>query len=410
MVQFARGNNLPRVKLSNQSSILRMIYHCGPIKRAEIAERLGLTLPTITTNINNMIADGVVQETDAPDALCGGSGRKARLVDVVPESRHFLGVEMQGYRRVLTVVDFRGRALFADIDERPCDGYEENMELVRKMIHRALEATGLTLGEIDGIGFCVPGLVNSDSGVLDTRPSYGWLRKGIRADAAAMLAYDGPISVENNACARAYGAQLFQWEKLASAPTFAYLLVTRGIACPLVLNTAETFSSVVGAGEVGHMVLEPNGRPCSCGNRGCLEAYASDRAVLSRCAEAMTHGRAPILRQLCPQAASLTMDAVVSAQAAGDLDVTEIVREALTYLGVAVANINNFACPRVMMIDGALFQLEENRQFLLDVNYRNLCNVIHTDTEYLFLEPDAFSGARGAAARAICKHMEAHVD
>lgn len=152
-------------------------------------------------------------------------------MDVVPESRHFLGVEMQGYRRVLTVVDFRGRALFADIDERPCDGYEENMELVRKMIHRALEATGLTLGEIDGIGFCVPGLVNSDSGVLDTRPSYGWLRKGIRADAAAMLAYDGPISVENNACARAYGAQLFQWEKLASAPTFAYLLVSRGIAC-----------------------------------------------------------------------------------------------------------------------------------------------------------------------------------
>ena len=52
MVQFARGNNLPRVKLSNQSSILRMIYHCGPIKRAEIAERLGLTLPTITTNMN----------------------------------------------------------------------------------------------------------------------------------------------------------------------------------------------------------------------------------------------------------------------------------------------------------------------------------------------------------------------
>ena len=59
MVQFVRGNNLPRVKISNQSSILRMIYHCGPIKRAEIAERLGLTLPTITTNINSMIADGI---------------------------------------------------------------------------------------------------------------------------------------------------------------------------------------------------------------------------------------------------------------------------------------------------------------------------------------------------------------
>lgn len=197
-------------------------------------------------------------------------------MDVVPESRHFLGVEMQGYRRVLTVVDFRGRALFADIDERPCDGYEENMELVRKMIHRALEATSLTLGEIDGIGFCVPGLVNSDSGVLDTRPSYGWLRKGIRADAAAMLAYDGPISVENNACARAYGAQLFQWEKLASAPTFAYLLVSRGIACPLVLNTAETFSSVVGARRGGTHGPGAQRPALQLRERGCLEAYASD--------------------------------------------------------------------------------------------------------------------------------------
>ena len=103
MVQFVRGNNLPRVKISNQSSILRMIYHCGPIKRAEIAERLGLTLPTITTNINSMIADGIVMETGCAGELSGGLGRKARLVDIVPEARHFIGVEVQGYRRVLCV-------------------------------------------------------------------------------------------------------------------------------------------------------------------------------------------------------------------------------------------------------------------------------------------------------------------
>ena len=58
---FEQGANLPRVKVSNQSAILRTIYHNGPIKRAEIAQRLGLTLPTITTNVNTMIAAGSVR-------------------------------------------------------------------------------------------------------------------------------------------------------------------------------------------------------------------------------------------------------------------------------------------------------------------------------------------------------------
>ena len=62
-----------------------------------------------------------------------------------------------------------------------------------------------------------------------------------------------------------------------------------------------------------------------------------------------------------------------------------------------------------MMVDGALFRLEGNRNYLLEVNHRNLCNVIHTNTEYIFVDPDDFSGARGAAARAICKNMESHV-
>ena len=409
MVQFVRGNNLPRVKVSNQSSILRMIYHCGPIKRAEIAERLGLTLPTITTNINSMIADGIVMETGCAGELSGGLGRKARLVDIVPEARHFIGVEVQGYRRVLCVLDFRGRTVYADLDTAPCDDYEENIKLAGSMIWKALAETGLSLEQIDGIGLCVPGLVDSAAGVLDARPSHSWFQKSIQGDMAALLGYSGPINVENNACARAYGAQLFQWDQLSDASSFAYLFVSRGIACPLVLNDAEIFSSVVGAGEVGHMIMEPNGLPCSCGNRGCLEAYASDRAVIARCAEALSRGQAPVLREICPDAARLGMAEIVAAQSAGDPKVCAVVRRALDYLGVAMANINNFACPQVMMVDGALFRLECNRNYLLEVNHRNLCNVIHTNTEYIFVDPDDFSGARGAAARAICKNMESHV-
>lgn len=406
MVQFVRGSNLPRVKVTNRSAILRMIYHYGPIKRSDIAQVLGLTMPTITTSVSDMIADGIVEETLHMESVSDGPGRKARLVDIVPESRHFVGVEIQGYRRALCVLDFRGRTLHAEVDSQPLDGYEENLERVRAMFERALKKTGLTPPEIDGVGVCVPGLVDRAKGVLDTLPSYKWSNRDIRKDMAALIGYAGPISVENNACARAYGARLFQWNKLSGAWSFAYLLVSRGIACPLVLNSGEISGSVVGAGEIGHMIMEPDGLPCSCGNRGCLEAYSSDTAVTARCAEALSRGWAPILRRLAADPARPTMGEIVAAQSQGDEDVAAIVREALDRLGVALANINNFACPQIVVIDGALFRWEENRRYLLEVNHRNLCNVIHTDTEYLFVDPDETSGARGAAARAIGEHME----
>lgn len=407
-MQFVQGNNLLRVKASNQSSILQMIYHCGPIKRAEIAETLGLTLPTITTNVHNMITDGLVREVDCPEHSSGYRGRKARPVDIMADSQHFIGIEMQGRRRVICVLDFRGRMLYACKDDTPRRDYAENIALSCAMIGPALESTGLSLSDISGIGFCAPGLVNGGAGTLDAWPSYGWRDKNIRADVAAFTGYGGPISVENNACARAYGVRLSQRELLNDTRNFAYLFLSHGIACPLFLNTVNTFGSVVGAGEVGHMVMEPDGLLCSCGNRGCLEAYSSDTAILDHCAEALAQGQAPLLRRRCPEGAPLNMDILLDAQAAGDADVCRIIEHAVRRIGIAAANIINFACPRIMFIDGKLFLAMRNRRLLLDVIHRNLCNVIHTDTEFIFIDPDEFSGARGAAALSICKKLETY--
>lgn len=169
------------------------------------------------------------------------------------------------------------------------------------------------------------------------------------------------------------------------------------------------FGSVVGAGEVGHMVMVPNGEPCGCGNRGCLEAYASDAAILRRCAGALERGEAPLLDHLRGEAA-LSMEHVLAAQEAGDPTAAEIVEQAVYILGVAVANIRNFACPSLMLIDGSLFRRPENQELLLDVMRRNLCGLIRPDARFLFVEPDPLSGAKGAAAMAICKDLETYIE
>lgn len=408
-MQFEQGANPSRVKAGNQAAILKTIYLCGPIKRSEVARRLGLTLPTITTNINSMMARGIVRETGSERSITHFAGRKAHLVDIVPESRHFAGVEIQGMRRTVCLLDYRGKVLYQKEHTGEEREYGKNIALTCGMVDRALSACGLRPEDIAGIGVCLPGLVDTQQGVLEVRPSYSWTRKNIRADMASRMNYPGPIYVENNACARAYGAQLFRREDLGDAQTFAYLFLNQGIACPLVLNTAIDFGSVVGAGEVGHMVMVPNGEPCSCGNRGCLEAYASDTAVLRSCAQAIERGEAPVLRRLRGEG-PLSMEQVLAAQEAGEEAVARIVGQAVHILGVAVANINNFACPSLMLIEGRLFSRPENWEHLLEVVRLNLCGVIRRGTRFLFVEPDPFSGAAGAAAMAICKDLETYIE
>lgn len=405
-MQFEQGNNLPRVKMTNQSSILRMVYHCGPITRADIAKRLELTLPTITTNINAMISAGLVRELNASEPAGHRHGRRSHLLDIVPDARRFIGVEMTGSESAVCLTDYRGQLLGSRSAPAPSRDYGENLDMTCSLVRELLERCRLTLAEVDGLGFCVPGLVDSQAGMLKVRPSYNWYDKPILRDVGRRLDLRCPITVENNACARAYGSSLFQRELLNNVPTFAYLFIHAGIACPLILNTSNAFGSIVGAGEVGHMVMEPNGPQCTCGNHGCLEAISSDRAIISRSMDALARGGAPILRSLCPMGEEPSMAHILQAQRAGDADVCPIVERAVYTLGLAIANIDNFTCPHTMLIEGKLFRESANRQLLLDVVHRNICKVTRTDTDFVFVEPDEFSGARGAAAVAVFHDLQ----
>lgn len=405
---FGQGANLPRVKVSNQCSILRMIYDRGPIRRSEIAKSLGLTMPTITTNVNGMIAAGIVRETGPAEPGGGYAGRRAQLVDIVPESRYFIGAEIKGRERTVCLLDFRGELLYSLRDETPCGEYEENITLVCEMADRVLGEMGLGIDSAAGVGVCLPGLVDSGRGVLEVSPDCGWKDCDVRSDMAQCSGYRGPVSVCNNACARAFGAQLLQRELVGEAETFACLLVSDSISLPFVLNRSSTFGSVVGAGEIGHMVMEPDGAECSCGNRGCLEAYSGDRAVRAACAAALAGGRAKGLREMCVRSEP-AMEQILRAGEGGDSDVAEIIARAVRTLGVAVANVSRFACPDLVIIEGELFRNGENRTALTDEIRRNMCGAVRLHPRCVFVEPDGLSGARGAAAMAICRELETYI-
>ncbi len=393
-MENALRNSHAAARPASHSAVLRMIYQNGPVRRSNIAAGLGLSVPTVTSNVNAMLAEGIVSSEEDGAPANHAIGRPAQIVDIIPDSRHFIGVEMRDCCRSVCVTDFRGTVVYRCRDEVFYDNYEGNMRAAGELILRAAREGPFPLEEINGIGFCMPGLVDPATGVLRYHPRYDWRNRPITADVAALTGFRGPVTAENNVSARATGTKLFQRDHLRGISSFAYLFVATGVACPFVLNASGFRGVLVGPGEVGHMVLDPDGPLCSCGNRGCLEAFSSDHAILAACREA--------LGERAPQ----TMDEVLQAQERGVPAVERIVDQALRMLGVAITNITNYSCPGVIFIEAKLFRSPANRARLLDYIRQTPYSASFLETKFEFVDADEYSGAVGAAALAVATELD----
>lgn len=401
------GNNLPRIKVSNQSAIREVVYKFGPISRMDISQRLNLTFPTITTNINLMIAEGLMEESDKENS--GGRGRKTMLVDFNPSSRLFLGVEMRRHASYAVIVDLRGNTISYKKRSVFHDGYEESLSEACSLALEMMEESSITWSMLSGFGLCLPGIVDPENGVLEIHPRFKWKEKNVREDVKRRTGTPLDVTVVNNTCARVYGASLFEHTVFKGADHAAYMYVGTGIKCPLVFSLRNHFGQIVGEGEVGHMVMNPQGPQCACGNHGCLESYASESAIVSAATKAAEEGRSELLKSLYMDH-SLTFDDILYAEEQGDKETLEIVGKAVEYLSLAIANINNFVKPECVVVDCRLFVLEENRRMLEEDVKRNLSwsNLLDYDLSYIESKED--SGARGAAAAAIRDNLQIFIE
>ncbi len=402
-----RGN-LPGIKIANQFAIREIIYKFGPISRLEIAERLGLTIPTITTNISIMLQRGLLKEVESPNKE-RSLGRKTMLIDFLPDSHFFIGIEVRGSLRRAVLTDLRGNVMAAESDDAVYADYRDALDNAALLCRRLLDSSGHSFDDCSGIGICTPGLVDRKSGKLNKHPVYHWENKDISDDFRNLTGYSGPIIAENNAIARAFAVNLLDSERVVNADTMAYMYVSNGIACPIIRDVKDHFGSVAGDGEVGHMVMDPHGAECICGNHGCLETYSSESAILSKARSALDEGRALILSSIIGTS-DPDISSVIKAESMGDYDCISIVRSAIEYLGLAIANIDNLVRLDCIYIESRLFDYPENKEYLLKVIHRNLCRMSFSGYRFLFIDYDEYKSAKGAAAIAIIKELEKYIE
>lgn len=391
-----KGSNHLILKKNNYQLIKKYIYQHSPISRVEVARNLSLTTPTITGMVTPLIAKGLLRETTAPASDEGKSaGRPRMFLEFVPGAYYICGVDIGPYWINYVLTDLQGSVLRFRHTDKKLEEYQRTLALLSREIPDFLKEAGVLVEDLLGVGISMPGLIDGSAGKIYTTFQEGWTEHDLAKEVGSILGTR--VAVENNVRARAICANLF--DRGVTAEPFAYFFVSYGVACQLIIDGKVLYGQSAAAGEIGHTVVQRGGPVCpTCGNRGCLEALAGERAVLQRCRELMNSENPTVLKTLCPNAEALTMEAVLRAQEMGDEAVNLVMEDTLDYLGIALANIISTVSPRLVMLDGHMLDSEANKRMLLRSVERNMFRVHVNRTKFVFLPYDKDRAARGAAA------------
>ena len=390
-----KGSNHQLLKQNNHNLVKKYIYRHSPISRVEIAQRLGLTTATITGMVNPMISAGLLRETAAPTEESKGAGRPRMMLEFVPEAYYICGVDVGPYHTGYILTDLRGTVVASQHADQPLGEYGETLERLAEQIPAFLERAGIPKEKMLGVGVCLPGMIDGSADKIYDIFRDGWTEHNFSAELGQRLGLK--VEVENNVRARAIGADLF--DRIVKAEPFAYFFVSFGIACQMIIDGKALYGQSAAAGEIGHTVVQRNGPVCpTCGNRGCLEALTGERAILQHCRDIMATDSPTILREICPDPRSLTMDQVLAAQELGDREVSHVIEEAIEYLGIALANTINLISPRAVVLEGRILSTPKNQELMRRVVEQYMFHIHVGMTDFAFLPYDPDRGARAAAA------------
>lgn len=249
------------------------------------------------------------------------------------------------------------------------------------------------------IGIASPGPLDPDKGIILSTPNLpGWNHIPLQAEVQSR--FQLPVCIQNDANAAAIG----EWKQGAGrgVEDMIYLTISTGIGGGVICGGQLLLGANGLAGELGHMILDPNGPMCPCGHRGHIEAIASGTAIGRIARERMREDPASILHQMQSEAGAITSKAVGEASALGDALACSIVEDAAKALGLFAANLVHAFNPARIVIGGGVSQMGDRLLTPLEESMRE--QILHPAyLEQLEIVPAALgddAGLTGAAALA----------
>jgi predicted NBD/HSP70 family sugar kinase len=338
--------SLASLRRLNRGRVISTLREHGMVSRAEIARRTGLSRTTVSSLVSELQSDGLVVEREEPGAAHGEQGgRPPILLSFDSSAGAALGIDFGHDHVRVAVADLSSnilaeRAAPLDTDHDAREGLDVALELVDE----ALDEAGVDRSRVIGAGLGLPGPIHEDGVIGSSAILPGWV--GVAAGEEIRRRLDIPVSVDNDANLGAL-AELKHGAG-RGATDLVFIEVSSGIGAGLILNGRLYRGAGGMAGELGHVLVEPEGPMCRCGNRGCLETAASTGALLEMLRR--SHGELTVAEML-----RLAQD--------GDLGCRRVIADAGRVVGSAAAVVFNLLNPQRLVVGG---DLAEAGDLLLD--------------------------------------------
>ena len=320
------------------------------ISRADLADKMGLTRAAVTLIINDLILNGIILNTESRST---GSGRPAVVLEINPNQGLVAAVDMGAMHLSVALGDFSARILEEievpfQVDCGPVESLQEADRILRELLKRR----GLSTTDLAAIGVGVPGPVIAEKGMVMAPPIMpGWDRYPIRATLESQ--WGTAVTLNNDAELGALG----EWAYGAGRGerNLAFIKVGSGIGAGLIINQQIYGGTTGSAGEIGHLTIDENGPRCTCGNHGCLEAFAGGHAIAAQARKLAASGKRTLLSEKSLE--SITARDVAEAARRGDLTAQEIIQRSGTFIGIAIAGLINLFNPSTVIIGGGVAQV-----------------------------------------------------
>lgn len=332
------GTNIEHARTLNRRVVFEAVRRHGAITRADLARMTGLT-PQAVSNISAELRDaGLIREGNRRQGL---RGQPAIELSLDPKGGYAIGLNLGHQTLSGVLVDLAGtviatHTLPVEAAVLPLDTLIDAMEAA---VEGLLAQARLPRDQLWGVGCGLPGLVRDGVLTVDTMTGDGERPRYPLAQSLS-LRLNLPVIAENDARAAAIGERLYGVGR--NARHFFYLHFGFGIGGGMIVEGEHYRGGSGGAGEIGHMIVKPGGRPCSCGNRGCLEQYCS----LFAAGEAVS-GAERSAEQVRPEELAACL-------AEGEPRFMAWLQEAAQHLRIAIHNIEIMFDPETVVIGGGL--------------------------------------------------------
>ncbi len=329
-----RGTNLPRMGDFNQSVILEAIRQSGEgLSRIELSTATRLSAQTVTNITRRLLDDGFIREAGR---TINGPGKPRVTLRLVADSRFAVGVHLDPALMTFVLLDLSGAIVRRRSVRTPADDPLRIVEAMAETIDALIAESGVDRSRIAGVGVAAPGPLDAEKGtVIDPPKLAGWHRVPLRAVLAEMTGM--PVVLEKDTTSAAVGELWTRRESADDSFVFVYLGI--GIGAALARDGEAVRGSTRNIGEVGHIIVDPDGPSCWCGSRGCVEVVCTPQAIVER-AE-----RAGVFDDAHQTSDAAAVDARFSRlceyAADGNAAAVEVLRQAAAHIAVLTAALTN---------------------------------------------------------------------